>query len=377
MEELLDQPEEIWRYAFERQISPGARNLLLCLQSLTSSSLKDTENAWHSLHAHRAKKYGFETTPHDFRNALHELDGSFIILSTSYIRLLNPSIRDFIENLFRTNAEYVCDVVASATRFNHIGHLWALAKEKPSETLAAALMTDIGALVSSLKRVLCGTYFSFSQNPKNFTGFIDVSPEGQLNLLVDWAEATKSLQILGLAAMVVDYLTAVGQSHRLTGSSTIGCLEVLDGAPWVQQHNGSELRRKLLDGILNDMLTASAHTWEALLRYKKQCVMWTINDEAAVDKALKEFQTKGIFYEIQGCDSVDQLEGLSTSLTDIETEFGIKFADAISQIEDDISERGGSADANDSGGIKPEIQKVTKDLTTDAEIRHMFRSLIA
>ena len=57
---LLDDPTEIWRHAYEKQISHAARSALLALHSLNGrvSHSRLTE-AFDALHTARAARYGF------------------------------------------------------------------------------------------------------------------------------------------------------------------------------------------------------------------------------------------------------------------------------------------------------------------------------
>ena len=88
VEELLDNPHQIWRHAFEKQISHASRSLILALHTCEyGASLDKVELMWRPLQYHRAKKYGFELTSHDFRDALKELEGSFISIDAQRLRL--------------------------------------------------------------------------------------------------------------------------------------------------------------------------------------------------------------------------------------------------------------------------------------------------
>src|SRR5690606_4348547 len=101
IEKILDSPEEIWLHAFEEQISDAARNVLFALYAHPyGEDITDLEVSWQSLHRHASTKYNFAISPRDFRRALSELEGSFIKIGEQQdIHYLNPSIRDFIENV--------------------------------------------------------------------------------------------------------------------------------------------------------------------------------------------------------------------------------------------------------------------------------------
>jgi len=76
---VLENPEELWRIAFEREISDPARSLLVALYSLGGAAeLHQLEEVWRELHQHRSRKYNLKMAPEDWRRALQELEGGFL-----------------------------------------------------------------------------------------------------------------------------------------------------------------------------------------------------------------------------------------------------------------------------------------------------------
>ena len=73
----LDNPLEIWRHAFEEQLSESSRNLLIVMASMPEHVfLEDLEEAFLSFHLKQAKEYQFKTTPNDF---LHAISKDYIL----------------------------------------------------------------------------------------------------------------------------------------------------------------------------------------------------------------------------------------------------------------------------------------------------------
>ncbi|MCG6537888.1 MAG: hypothetical protein L7F78_25010, partial [Syntrophales bacterium LBB04] len=92
----LSNPLEIWRHAFEIQLSRQARNLLLIMTIMPQEVfLEDLQKAFQVFHQNQSRKYNFSTAPHDFIYALKELEGNFTLIERSgnknVIRLHNPS----------------------------------------------------------------------------------------------------------------------------------------------------------------------------------------------------------------------------------------------------------------------------------------------
>jgi hypothetical protein len=107
----LDNPLAIWEHAFEKQLSQSARNLLLVLISLPHEVfISNCERAFQNYNSAYAKKFVIPINPQDFRSAIKELDGDFLVYERegeiTVIKFRNPSIRDYVRGyLFNSKAE--------------------------------------------------------------------------------------------------------------------------------------------------------------------------------------------------------------------------------------------------------------------------------
>ena len=98
VQRILDNPEELWRGAFERQISEAARSILLALYSLGGEAhLDHLEDAWKHLHEHRATKYNRQRAAEDWHSSLQELEGGFLVFKNRIAKFVNPSLKDFLD----------------------------------------------------------------------------------------------------------------------------------------------------------------------------------------------------------------------------------------------------------------------------------------
>lgn len=100
----LDNPNYIWKLAFENHISNEARDLLILLTSLPlKSEIENVETVFNYYHSEKCKMYNRDFSDRDFRNALKELDGSFIQIDQNMISFHNPSINDFLKSTILEN----------------------------------------------------------------------------------------------------------------------------------------------------------------------------------------------------------------------------------------------------------------------------------
>lgn len=120
----LENPEEVWKYAFDQQISDASRKLLFVLNTLPKGiELPHLRKAFFSHYHLLSQKYGQSIKESDFKNSLKELDGSFVIIepaNSDYdisIEYENPSIHDFINHYLMKNPEIIDDLFKSIIYF--------------------------------------------------------------------------------------------------------------------------------------------------------------------------------------------------------------------------------------------------------------------
>ncbi len=156
----LNNPLEIWRHAFEEQLSNKSRNLLLVMTSMPEDLfLEDLDEAFKSFHYEQAKEFNYETTPKDFKSALKEIDGNFISTEKSneriIIRFHNPSIKDFLENYLSDNEYELQNLVKTASFCEQMMILWDFNSYGPETSkYREVIMKNPSGFANNLKRVI-------------------------------------------------------------------------------------------------------------------------------------------------------------------------------------------------------------------------------
>ena len=93
---ILENPQEIWRHAFRKQISEYGRSMLMALFTLGSKCAHSIiEKAWKELSDHQARKYNYPLSRDGYNVVLKELDGSFVTSSpynVDFIALLSETL---------------------------------------------------------------------------------------------------------------------------------------------------------------------------------------------------------------------------------------------------------------------------------------------
>jgi len=200
----------------------------LCATGL-SSEIFDLEPAWQALHHHKSAKYNFATSARDFRRALSDLEGSFIKIDGQKVHFLNPSIRDFVENLFRGDKEHISDVVESAVRFSQITGFRDLDDERSSPALKEILAPS-DRVITSLKRTVTNPHVRWTVGDDGrYTGtYIDSLPEARVRLLVKWAEDTKSRDLLAVIDLAHQNLQNYWKQFTPSIAPVVGILEEIE-----------------------------------------------------------------------------------------------------------------------------------------------------
>lgn len=235
----LDNPLEVWRHAFEEQLSEGARNLLIVMTSMPSEVfLEDLQEAFLSYHLNLAKEYQFKTSPNDYMHALKELEGNFIITEKSadrtIIRLDNPSIRDFLRNYLASHEQVLRYLVQTAKYFDQYMLLWEFREEQSEslkfrKTLVKYNAEFVHALFSSINFRTC-RLINY-QESKNSTYKIvwEMTFEARAILIVSVAFELKTDLSMNLLKQVIDIINQRMIDNHADRDDLIRLLKELKG----------------------------------------------------------------------------------------------------------------------------------------------------
>ena len=133
----LDNPEKIWAHAFERQLSFAGQNVLRVMTTMSrDSSMANLQIAYNSFHGRRCRESGLANPPGSFKDAMRELEGTFIqlraISNGTVVSFSNPSIRDFMQNLLLAE-ESLLTMIENSVFFDQVNWMYATLTDK--ETL--------------------------------------------------------------------------------------------------------------------------------------------------------------------------------------------------------------------------------------------------
>lgn len=144
----LDEPNEIWRQAFERELGEVERYLLLCLATMPDQAQIDdlelTYDTW-------AQLAGLPTQPRRYETALAVVEDTFTTSQMReggelFISVSNPSLIDFLQRQLMADGQLVTLALRSAAFIDQVQTVWRLLEKAPNrvrhDTLAASDMAD-------------------------------------------------------------------------------------------------------------------------------------------------------------------------------------------------------------------------------------------
>lgn len=209
---LLRDPSEIWRHAYEHQISDAGRSFLLTLFTLGGKAGEAfLEETFSALHKIRAERYGFQRRPEDFSIAFHELKGAFIKpVSEHSVEVLDPSVLDLLNAVVRNATDNAFDLIRGATRFQQIERIWSFAESAQGNEVMSALSQKTEWVAKTIEpRLYDSRKVTFSNGTVVYKG---ATFEQRLAVLIGIADRLRNplfLQLItkGFARLSEEWLT--------------------------------------------------------------------------------------------------------------------------------------------------------------------------
>ncbi len=248
---LLHDPSEIWRHAYEKQISDAGRSQLLALYSLQGKAgIQLLQKAFVALHRQRANKYGFSTRPEDMQLSFTELNGAFIKPTRSIVDVINPSVLDLMNTILRISPENAIDIIQGATRFDQLARIWALATARNGESIHQAIVDEVEQLASAVKRLLSAR--RKIDLDKGAVGYTDAGLERRLAILIEIANATRSTSLRQLIAPFAETVIAFWQTDRVEIEDALSAIRTIQESSWAIAEVAPDLDQRMLRCVIDD-----------------------------------------------------------------------------------------------------------------------------
>lgn len=314
--ESLDNPAQIWKMAFENNISECSRFLLYCL--CLAGKLIETEKLgillrqWLQECDIIKSAIDFEIL---FNNSLKELENSFISIllqgTKSYVSLHNPSIDDFLTARLSLSSEIIQEYAKLPILFwdQKIDILEKISKEN-KEAIFYSMLDNI--TLDGLKSERNNNVISPVYNETN-----------KLNFIIQFCESNKLTQIT--LNKVNEILLSYIQTHHYIGYEFLRYVRFLS----------SQRELNTLKEIFIDLYDDISDAYELNNYIELNNIITITTKENLRIKATEVFQNAEA--ELSSYD-YDGLVSLQSDLDDISKELNLDCSDLYDKVNDKITE---------------------------------------
>lgn len=327
---LLDDPTEIWQFAYDRQISQAARSVLLALHSLNGRAAHaDLTKAFEILHEERARRYRLTSAPQDFLSALRVLSGSFITIHHDVVQFIDPSIRDLMNSVLYDVPENCLDIIRGAFSMIQVQAVWALAETREGKHIQARIETELPTLVAGLQRALAA---STQVERDRYSGTSSPSVEEQLLLILELASLGKNQSLDKLIAPAVERVINIWQDLKPDVGRSAEAISFLEGRHFAGEPEFATLRRRLISGLVRqDQYLLEPSDVVRVLQLTANEAKETTDLEALRLTASRWAPTMG--ERLQGCSSAYELKRLGSDLRAVSEALGIDLRGPIQAVD--------------------------------------------
>jgi DNA polymerase III delta prime subunit len=333
VQDLLRDPSEIWRHAYEQEITDAGRSMLLALHSLGGKvAVRRLQTAFASLHHERAARYHFTTRPEDFRSALRELAGTFIEpFGNDMVEVIDASVLDLLNAVLARAPDYAVDIVAAAVSFDQIERVWSFAKTERAGSIVDSLRYAADRLVGTAEaRLLDARRVELDQGVVAYQG---LTFERRMTVILEMADRFPAFgRLIGPAftRLKQEWETddpeindAVDLIRTLKGTRTLGSDELMRMREAIEAALLQEASRGCRSDELRELISVidmSAGAGDRAV--------------AVARSAFNEYMDTQFPDELRDCRSREQFGALISDLQLFRRELGVEVGGLIERVEE-------------------------------------------
>jgi len=385
---IFDNPSEIWRHSFDRQISSASQSLLLALLSLGGNAhFAMLEPAWRTLHSTRAARYGYRSTPDAFRAALKELEGSFFKLKPYGAEFLNPSIKDFLQALVAESTDHTTDLLDSSCYFTQVNTLWSLSNTPPGHKLREYFLTRADQVAHKGESLLAKPVaVVVMRDPDGGTGHrFDVLPEGRLRVAVEMATVIDTKAMWQFCHKAAEHLRNAWRSGDTPDFDIARhALDWLEDVPAgnvsaIGKAAAAQLASALRLELLWVLRRGSAEDFYLIYDLPRENgrAAWSTGERAMLQESFREYLRDGLDENRSNCSTSKDLDDLASMLEPVADALGHNIStelDSIRETAAELQEREDRRPLKKLEKIEPPASSPEKD---DVEtVKRMFGTLL-
>jgi DNA polymerase III delta prime subunit len=335
VEELLKDPSEIWRHAYEQELTDAGRSMLLAIFSFGGKAAPVfLAPGFARLHRERANRYGFETRPEDFRSALREVAGSFIKPSGAHsVEVIDPSVLDLLNAVVRRAPDNAIDIIAAAINFDQVERIWSFAQAEKGGDLLDAIRREADRLANAVRPVMLEKRrIDLDQGSTAYRG---PTFEHRLAVIIEVADKLHDTSVADLVAPLFSRLLDEWQSERPHIADAAAILRALNSAAAISADEIASMKVSIEAALLEEASTGCGS--EELRELLSAMDIKNRADEKAFVAAREAFDSYRETYfsdELRDCHAREQFDGLVEDLLLFREELGVSVDLLIERVEE-------------------------------------------
>ena len=334
--DLLADPAEIWRHAYEHQISDAARSILLALYTYSGKCAPARlERVFRALHGLRAQRYRFTTEPSDWRRALGELSGSFIHPGDE-IQVIDPSVLDMLNAVIRQDTPNAIDMIEGSIYFEQARRIWTFALAKGSSDVLKYLVSESARVASAFEHLLSAPRKVPMGNAS--VAYIDDSIELRVGTAIQVAEKLNSYQLSKVIVSAINALIASWKTEPVDIGDGLALLAKVKTTTLGIQPSNEEVGTRILHALVMEASTGSRS--DELRELLNEIEPENLNGELSdgLKTAARVYCEHYFSDELRECKSESDYDALEEDLAAIAERTNIDFEGLINSIRETKAE---------------------------------------
>jgi hypothetical protein len=346
---ILENPQEIWHEAFQRQISDYARSLLLVLFTFGGTAgVGVLRPAWKRLSDFQARKYNYSLCRDPYASVLKEIEGSFISITKGSVEFLNPSIKDFISGEIINSSERLSDLVHASVRFDQLVTLWRWSRLLKASGPWAIISGASEQFVSAVEAAIARPYRRVVTYEKGSAEYqLDIYPEPRMAALLAMTDDLKSVRLLALVPSVVESVLERWEATVPDFEETTSILSDMEDETWSKARLDPKLYGKIRERMFAELANAYSfydfmHVEEFL---KESNTKPTDSEHEALSLGFNEYMRSQFWRDLsEMTTNGDALDDMANFMSKMMTEYGYNISGQYESVMETIAERDEHAD---------------------------------
>ena len=372
---LLQDPAEIWRHAYEQQISDAGRSLLLTMFSFGGKAGDALLcEGFAALHAQRAQKYGLPRNPNDYTTARAELHGAFVRPSgVDSIEFINPSVQDWLNRVVRTEPDNAVDIMIGAVRFTQIAQVWSFVQSAVGGTTREVLRSNVGQIAPNIAALATA-----QRAVPHAGGFVYNAPnyEVRLAVMIRMADALRTPALLPVIEGVIEKVKDERSETLCDIDDTIEAVKAFESAGW----DAFDVFEPFFEDCAGELIASAEHSCgsnelRALLDQYENSLATSHPLRTSLKKAFDGFVQGYLSDEIGNCQSSQDYDALIDNLEYFGRTFGVSVDYEVGRVREALDEHTDYEEQRADQAMDEYRENKHMERASDDGIREMFGSL--